>query len=107
MRPRLILVNPPIGRYDTAEIAPPLSLLVLAAAARDLGYEVAILDLNLPVHRPHADDDGFYTYAVDMIASLHPAHVAVTSMGVNTHVAMRLASLAASALGCPVAIGGI
>jgi hypothetical protein len=104
---RLLFVNPPVGRYDEAEIAPPLSLLTLAAGAAERGHAVHILDLNLPEHRARADHDSFYEYAIEQIANEEPSDVFITSMGVNTHVAIKLASAVTTELRIPADIGGI
>jgi hypothetical protein len=104
---RILFVNPPIGRYDWAEIAPPLSLLTLASSATSAGYECSILDLNLPEHREHADHSNFYEYAVGLIARDRPSDVMLTSMGVNTHVAAALGAAVAKHTGANVIIGGI
>jgi hypothetical protein len=106
--PRVLFVNPPVGRYDEAEIAPPLSLLALASAAAEQGHTPHIIDLNLPQHRAHADDHSFYEYATNLIAAeSDPSQVFMTSMGVNTHVAVQLASTIADQLHAPVQIGGV
>jgi hypothetical protein len=104
---RLLFVNPPVGRYDEAEIAPPLSLLTLAAGGAERGHAVQVLDLNLPEHRARADHDSFYEYAIEQISTEEPSDVFVTSMGVNTHVAIKLASAVTKELGIPADIGGI
>lgn len=104
---RMLFVNPPVGRYDEAEIAPPLSLLALASAAAEQGHAPHIIDLNLPEHRAHADDHSFYEYATNLIAAASCSHVFMTSMGVNTHVAVQLASIVTAQLNTPVHIGGV
>lgn len=104
---KLLLVNPPIARYDYAELAPPLGLLVLAARARTRGIEVEILDLNLPVHRPMGDADGFYEYCLDLASVARPDEVGVTGMGPNGHVAIRIGAELRQRLGTPVTLGGV
>ena len=107
MKRKLLLVQPPIGRYDTAEVAPPLSLLSLRLSAIERGYECDILDLNLPSYRPLGDSASFYDTALDLIASHRPTDVGITSMGVNSHVAILLGSRVAVDLGCHTTLGGI
>jgi hypothetical protein len=102
----LALINPPIGMYDVAEIAPPLSLLGLACSARP-AEDIRILDFNLPQHRERADGHRFIEYALEAVAALNPSRVGITSMGVNTHIAALLANALAGRLGIRVALGGV
>lgn len=104
---KLLLINPPIARYDSAELAPALGLLALAARARRLGMEVDILDLNLPVHRAMADSDDFYEYCLDLAADAHSDEIGLTSMGANSHVAIRVGTELRQRLGTPVTLGGV
>lgn len=105
---KLLLVNPPLERYDAAELAPPLGLLELAHFARLRGLDAGILDLNLPRHRPAGDSStAFYSYAFNLIASEQADILGFTSMGVNSHVALHLAALAHKRLGLPVILGGV
>ena len=107
LRMKLLLVNPPIARYDTAELAPPLGLLTLASSAVDRGLDAEILDLNLPQHRAAGDDpEAFYDYAVSLVARAQPDEVGISSMGVNSHVAIHLAETIARKLALPVVLGG-
>jgi|CXWL01.1.fsa_nt_gi hypothetical protein len=104
---KLLLINPPLGQFDSAELAPPLGLLQLAANARAADVEVQLLDLNLLVHRPASDSpDGFYDHVVELAAAAHADEVGITSMGVNSHVAVCLANRLAEELCTPVVLGG-
>ncbi|MFY9821363.1 MAG: radical SAM protein [Thermoanaerobaculia bacterium] len=104
----LLLLNPPVSRYDSAEISPPLSLLNLAQAARRRGIETSLLDLNLPPHREMADyPDLYYNYVLELVALSGAREVGITSMGVNSHLAISLANLIYEHLGVPVVLGGI
>lgn len=89
---KIVLVNPPNNYDDVFELAPPLGLLSLAAAVGDEGVDVAVLDFNLRSVADHAFvDDRFYEKAVDAIAAEGPDLVGITSMVVNSHVALELA----------------
>lgn len=89
---RVALVNPPNNYEDTFEIAPPLGLLSLASALQDLDIDVTIFDFNLLGVADHAFvDDAFYEKAVARIAAAGPDVVGLTSMVVNSHVALELA----------------
>lgn len=88
---KVLLVNPPNNYHDTFELAPPLGLLTLAAAVREEGAEVGILDFNLRATVDHAFvADGFYDRALALIADQSPDVVGLTSMVVNSHVALEL-----------------
>ena len=103
---RLTLVNPPLGRYDDAELAAPLSLAELRWRSMQFGHEVAIVDLNCIEYRELADDPNeFYENALGEILQNEPEGVGITSMGVNTHVALKLAERL-SALGIRSIVGG-
>jgi hypothetical protein len=104
---KLLLINPPISRYDTGELAPPLGLLVLAHQARNLGLECRILDLNLPDFR-HAGDnpDSFYENVVKHADVSWADEIGITSMGVNSHVAYLMAKRISDELGTPITLGG-
>jgi hypothetical protein len=105
---RLLLVHPPISRYDSAEISPPLSLLKLAQAARHRGVEVSVLDLNLSPHREMADHADLYSsYVLELVARSGADEVGITSMGVNSHLAISLANLIHDHLGVHVVLGGV
>lgn len=43
----VLLVNPPSGYLAEPDALPPLGLLYLGTALRDVGYEVKVLDMNL------------------------------------------------------------
>src|SRR5687768_3791298 len=89
---KVLLVNPPNNFYDTFELAPPLGLLSLAAVARDEGINVEVLDFNLRATADHAFvEAGFYERALAEIAAHAPDAVGLTSMVVNSHVALELA----------------
>jgi hypothetical protein len=104
----LLLINPPLSRYDCAELAPPLGLLTLARAAGTRGIEAEILDLNLPCHREAADDVGGYgSHVLNLVGRASPSEVGITSMGVNSHLAISLANLIQDEMGVPVTLGGI
>lgn len=91
---KVLLVNPPNNHYDAFELAPPLGLLSLGAAIREEGAEVAILDFNLRATADHAFvADGFYRRALALISAHAPDVVGLTSMVVNSHVALELARL--------------
>lgn len=89
---KVVLVNPPNNYDDSFELAPPLGLLSLASALADEAVDVVILDFNL---RSIADHDfvdrDFYARAVREIAAEGPDVVGLTSMVVNSHVALELA----------------
>jgi hypothetical protein len=89
---KVVLVNPPNNYDDTFELAPPLGLLSLASAAANEVSDIAILDFNLRSIADHDFvDDGFYAKAVRAIADEAPDVVGITSMVVNSHVALELA----------------
>lgn len=103
----VLLINPPLARYDYAELAPPLSLLTLAANIRSSGRDCRILDLNLPEHRAFGDSvKGFYSHVREAVANAAPREVGITSMGVNSHVALEIAIDAARSVD-RVAVGGV
>lgn len=104
---KLLLINPPIARYDHAELAPPLGLLRVAAHARACTTEATVLDLNLPEHRDAADSSEFYKYVAELVALNAPDEVGITSMGVNSHVSIRLGEEIAQRFKLPVTLGGI
>lgn len=90
--PRLVLVNPPNHKHDSFELAPPLGLLVLADIASKKGWDPMVLDLSLPQYEQLADNpDSFYERVAERILSHSPQLVALTSMGVNSHVSLLLA----------------
>jgi hypothetical protein len=104
----VLLINPPIARYDVAELAPPLGLLVLAASLRAAGRDVAILDLNLPSHREAADHQStYFDYVANHVALFRPQEIGITSMGVNTHASLALATQLAREFTPNVIVGGV
>lgn len=105
--PNLLLINPPIARYDVSELAPPLGLLVLASQARAVGYDCRILDLNLPAYRSLGDDpETYYDQALENEAVEWADEVGITAMGVNSHVALTLGEQIRQRFGTPVTVGG-
>lgn len=92
---KIVLVNPPKTDFDTSEIAPPLGLLRLAQSARAAGFGTSIVDLNLLYHidRKLQDPLTFYESAVDQVLAECPDVVGLTSMCVDTHVAIHIARL--------------
>jgi hypothetical protein len=89
---KVLLVNPPNNYYDTFELAPPLGLLALGSALREEGVDVAVLDFNLRGTVDHGFvRDGFYERAISLISDHAPDVVGLTSMAVNSHVALELA----------------
>ena len=104
---KLVLINPPLSRYDSRELAPPLGLLILASQARARGLEATILDLNLPEYRDLGDNpDRFYKDVLQHASFQGATEVGITSMGVNSHVALSLAALIDDELRIPVHVGG-
>jgi B12 binding domain/Radical SAM superfamily len=90
---KLVLVNPPHTFIDRSEIGPPLGLLRLAAAATQSGTETEIIHLNLLIHplpELMANDD-FYDQAALDIAGHNADIVGITSMAVDSHVALEIA----------------
>ena len=88
----IVLVNPPNNYDDVFELAPPLGLLTLAAAVRNDTTDVSILDFNLRGIADHPFvDKNFYAKACSEIAAKAPDVVGITSMVVNSHVALELA----------------
>ncbi|MBV9773272.1 MAG: cobalamin-dependent protein, partial [Gemmatimonadetes bacterium] len=89
---RVLLVNPPNNYFDVFEIAPPLGILALAAAVRQDGIDVDVLDFNLRGVADHSFvDEGFYEKALALIEERSPDVVGLTSMVVNSHLALELA----------------
>lgn len=95
---KVLLVNPPNNFYDTFELAPPLGLLSLGATVREEGAEVAVLDFNLRATADHDfAGDGFYERALAAIDAHAPDVVGITSMVVNSHIALEIARRVKSA----------
>ena len=95
---KLLLVNPPNGRFDRTYLAPPLGLLTLAAAVRQQGHEAHLLDLNLEVLADSSfGGEELYDRAFEMIARVKPDAVGFTSMCLESHVSLKLAQRIKSA----------
>lgn len=91
---RVTLVRPPICLYDRLDLAPPLSLLTIAAVLEQDGVEVSVLDMNLRGIRDHRwVQENFYENAIAAIAETEPDAVGFTSMAVESHVCLELARL--------------
>lgn len=107
--PRIVLVNPPLHETDTFDLAPPLGLMALAQVAMDMGIDAHIIDFSLPEHSSQwVDPVAFYDYAAQLVLADDPDAIALTSMGLNTHVALligRAVRQRASTL--PIIAGGI
>lgn len=89
---KLTLVQPPSGRHDRHELAPPLGLLMLAAVAEDEGVDVEVLDFNLRgMQDPRWVDEDFYGTAVSAIAATNADAVGFTSMALESHLCIELA----------------
>lgn len=107
MTKQVVLINPPLAKYDFAELAPPLSLLTLAAAAQRRGFEPTILDLNLPQYRDWFDDtQSGLERCLEVIRSMRPDVVGLTSMGVNSHLAILLGQIIREQIGIRIVLGG-
>ncbi len=91
---RVTLVQPPSNRVDTSELAPPLSLLTVAAVLREDDVDVTIVDLNMECLHNH-DNAGpnFYHWATARIVSTAPDLVGFTSMALESHVCLEIARL--------------
>jgi hypothetical protein len=89
---KVVLVNPPRSDSDTSELAPPLGLLRLAATARELDCETSIVDLNLLWHLDTALRQDFYEQAVNLLLRENGDLYGFTSMAVDSHVGIQLAS---------------
>lgn len=91
--PKIVFVNPPLLNKDVEHITPPLGPLCLAEIAEEAGWDWRLVDFDLPAHRPKQDEvEGFYVAAVSKILDRDPDVCAVTSMGVNSHVILEIAS---------------
>lgn len=87
---KITLVNPPKSCFDKTELSPPLGLLRLADIALGLNFDPKVIDFNLHWHLANWSADEFYSRASVMIAADAPDVVAITSMAVDSHVALRL-----------------
>ena len=89
---RVTLVQPPSNRDDTSELAPPLSLLSVAAVLEDDDVDVILVDFNLlGLQDPTFVDTDFYAKAIDVIAATNPDVVGFTSMALESHICLELA----------------
>src|SRR6266705_1558956 len=87
----VVLINPPNHQHDVDDLAPPLGLLMLAQSLIGTGTSVKLIDLNLDSSRgrmPPASD--FYPLVCERILALDPDIVCFTSMGINSHVSLKL-----------------
>ncbi len=88
---RVTLVQPPSNRYDTSELAPPVSLLSVAAVLEDDDVEVSLVDMNLiGLRDPGFVDRDFYRKAAECIAATDPDVVGFTSMALESHICLEL-----------------
>ncbi len=91
---RVTLVQPPSNRYDTSELAPPVSLLSVAAVLEEDDVDVSLVDLNvMGLLNPGFVDRDFYRNAVERIAATAPDVVGFTSMALESHVCLELGRL--------------
>lgn len=88
----IVLVNPPHCAHDLTELGPPLGLLRLAVAAEEAGWLATIVDYNLRWHLDPRYANSFYETAVAELLGYDARVYAFTSMAVDTHVALRLAT---------------
>ena len=105
---RITLVQPPSNRYDTSELAPPLSLLCVASVLEDDDFDVSIVDLNLMgVRDPGFVDSDFYGIALGAITDNAPDVVGFTSMALESHICLELARrLKSGDPGVRIVLGG-
>jgi hypothetical protein len=91
---KVVLVNPPRSHYDLSELSPPLGLLRLGTAAREMGADVVLVDFNLLFHLDgELQSSAFYHRAATILLE-HDADVyGFTSMAVDSHVGLELARL--------------
>jgi radical SAM superfamily enzyme YgiQ (UPF0313 family) len=91
---RVTLVQPPSNRYDTSELAPPVSLLTVGAVLEEDDVDVRLVDLNvMGLVDPGFVDGEFYRKAVECIAATDPDVVGFTSMALESHVCLELGRL--------------
>src|SRR6185436_4451503 len=91
---KLLLINPPNNFFDVFELAPPISLLSLASALEQEDIDIEILDCNLKGISEHEFvQENFYLKTLKIIEEKSPDVVGLTSMVVNSHVALELARL--------------
>lgn len=88
---KLLLINPPNNLFDAFELAPPIGLLSLAAALQQEDVDIELLDFNLSGIADHAFvQQNFYDKALKLVEEASPDVVGLTSMVVNSHVALEL-----------------
>jgi len=123
---RVLLVNPPDGtselfRIDTAKRRryanyPPYGLGLIAQNLREVGVQVALVNLNhivLKAARRHGegtafDFDAVWTSALDEAIGRHnPDMIGVTCMFTMTHESLKRVCARAAASAIPVVIGGV
>ena len=91
---RITLVQPPSNRYDTSELAPPVSLLSVAAVLEEDDVDVSLVDLNvMGLRDPGFVDVAFYRKASECIAATNPDVVGFTSMALESHICLELGRL--------------
>ncbi len=91
--PRISLVNPPLLARGREHLTPPLGLLCLAEIAELAGWNWALVDLDLQIQSwDSKPNNEFYEQAASRILADDPDICALTSMGVNTHVALEIAN---------------
>ncbi|MCM0018643.1 MAG: radical SAM protein [Tagaea sp.] len=122
----VLLVNPPDGTAELFRIEtamrrrypnyPPYGLGIIAQNLREVGIEVAIVNLNhevLKAARRHGeaaafDFDAVWTAALDdAIARHRPDAIGVTCMFTMTHESLKRTCERAAGSGIPVVIGGV
>jgi len=122
----VLLVNPPDGtselfRIDTAKRRryanyPPYGLGLIAQNLREVGVQVALVNLNhivLKAARRHGegtafDFDAVWTSALDEAIGRHnPDMIGVTCMFTMTHESLKRVCARAAASAIPVVIGGV
>jgi len=101
---RILLINPPSVHRDFSEVAPPLGLYALAAVAKTLGIETRVWDANIEAQ--HRGDARFYADAAAIIAEYNPALIGLTSMVVNSHIALEVMRVAKEASPSLITVAG-
>jgi radical SAM superfamily enzyme YgiQ (UPF0313 family) len=105
---KVLLINPPNNLFDVFELAPPTGLLSLAAALEREDVDVEVLDFNLKGIADHSFvQEDFYAKALKLIEAAGPDVVGLTSMVINSHVALELGRRIRA--GCPgviILLGG-
>ena len=88
---RVTLVQPPSNRFDTSELAPPVSLLSVGAVLEEDDIDVTIVDLNVKgLYQPDFVDGQFYRKATQHISATAPDVVGFTSMALESHVCLEI-----------------